>query len=175
MRLIPLVFAVLLAIGPARAQDWKEHTYADDSFSITFPAEPKIEKTTYQAPNGRPVGARVYSVMQGDGVFKMTVADLSETGLDETAVMTHAIKSLTDGRQVKLDIPHRIRRVYGRQLSIAAPDGSTSSVAVFYHKGRLYQLEGIALTADASGGAVRFQQSLDFRDNGSNRPGGRRN
>jgi hypothetical protein len=55
--------------------------------------------------------------------------------------------------------------VFGRQLSIQAPDGSRSSVAVFYHNQRLYQIEGKALAAGtATADAIRFQQSLVFTD-----------
>jgi len=55
-------------------------------------------------------------------------------------------------------------------LSIAGPDGSRSSVAVFYHKRRLYQIEGTVLpTATATSDAIRFQQSLSFTDDSTNR------
>ena len=36
--------------------------------------------------------------------------------------------------------------------------------AVFYHKRRLYYIEGKALTADNAFDALRFQQSLTFTD-----------
>jgi len=42
------------------------------------------------------------------------------------------------GGEVKFDIPHRIVRVYGRQLGILGADGSRSTVAVFDYKGRLF-------------------------------------
>jgi hypothetical protein len=43
-------------------------------------------------------------------------------------------------------------------------DGGYSYVAVFYHKNRLYQIEGTAFVAGgwAETEAMRFQQSLDF-------------
>jgi hypothetical protein len=73
--------------------------------------------------------------------------------------------------EIKVDIPHRISRVYGRQLSIAAADGSHSSVAVFFHKQRLYQIEGTVLPngTNATSDAIRFQQSLSFTDDSTNR------
>ena len=145
MRPIIIILAVFFAGGPAAAQSWKEYAYPDDAFSVAFPADPKIETTTYQAADGRPFEARVYSVSQDGGVFKMTVADLTDPAMEETAVLDHAVKALSQGGEITVDIPHRISRVYGRQLSIAAPDGSRSSVAVFYHKRRLYQIEGTAL------------------------------
>jgi hypothetical protein len=58
MRLIACILAVFAAAAPAAAQDWKTYTYSADGFSVAFPAEPKIEPTTYPAPGGRIVDAR---------------------------------------------------------------------------------------------------------------------
>jgi hypothetical protein len=173
MRSIIFILAALVANGPAAAQSWQEYSYPDYAFSIAFPAAPQIETTTYQAANGRAVPARVYSVRQSNVVFKMTIADLAGANLEEGAVIDHAIKTMSAGGEVKVNIPHRIYRVYGRQLSIIGADGSRSSAAVFDYKGRLYQIEGKALVggnANESGfDTIRFQQSLTFTDGGSNR------
>jgi hypothetical protein len=68
-------------------------------------------------------------------------------------------------------LSHTGRHCDGRQLSIVGPDGSHSSAAVFFHKGRLYQIEGKALTGnEAASYAIRFQQSLVFTGGESNRP-----
>ena len=171
MRPIPFIAALFFAASPAAAQSWREFAYPTDFFSVAFPADPKVETTTYQAADGRPVEARVYSVSQDGGVFRMTVADLPDPAMQESAVHDHAVRTLSQGSEIKVDIPHRISRVYGRQLSIAAPDGSYSSVAVFYHKQRLYQIEGTVLptAANATSDAIRFQQSLAFTDDSTNR------
>ena len=164
MRLIAFIVALFLAGGAAAGQDWKEYAYPDLSFSVAFPAEPKIEITTYQASDGRSFEARIYSVTQDSGVFKMTVVELPDAGMDENALISHAVKTMTSGGEIKLDIPHRIRRVYGRQLSIAGADGSHSYAAAFYHKKRLYQIEGKGFVAGgyAEVDAMIFQQSLDL-------------
>ena len=101
----------------------------------------------------------------------MTVVDLSEVQTEEKAVIDYAIRTLAQGGEIKLDIPHRISRVYGRQLSIAGQDGSHSSIAVFYYQKRLYQIQGLALPSgeDATAEAIRFQQSLVFTNNAANR------
>jgi len=171
MRAITIILAMFFAGGPAAAQSWKEYAYPADAFSVAFPADPKVETATYQTADGRPAEARVYSVSQEGGVFRITVADLPDSATQETVVLDHAVKTLSQGGEIKLDIPHRISRVYGRQLSIAAPDGSRSSVAVFYHKRRLYQIEGTALpgASNATSDAIRFQQSLSFTDDSTNR------
>jgi hypothetical protein len=165
MRLIAYILAAVVAGGPTAAQSWMEYSYPDYAFTVSFPAEPKIETTLYQAADGRPAPARVYSVTENNSVFKMTIVDLSNAALEESAVIDHAIKTLSRGGEIKLDIPHRISRVFGRQLSIQAADGSHVSVAVFYYKGRLYQIEGTALaTGNTTADAIRFQQSLVFTD-----------
>jgi hypothetical protein len=163
MRPIAFILALTLA-GPAMAADWTEFTYPDFSFTVHFPAAPKVESAIYQAPDGRSLEARVYSVTQDSGTFKLTIADVPQGGTDETALVGHAIKSLTQGGTIKLDIAHRIRSTYGRQLAVAGADGGYSYVAVFYYQKRLYQIEGKAF---ASGGqaevdAMIFQQSLDL-------------
>jgi hypothetical protein len=105
-------------------------------------------------------------------LFTMTIVDLPNTAMEESAVIEHAIKALSGGGEIKVDIPARINQVYGRQLSIVRADGSHLSIAVFYHKGRLYQIEGKAFFTgnDATPYVIRFQQSLDFSGDESNRP-----
>jgi hypothetical protein len=166
MRLIALALAMFVAVGPAAAQSWREYSYPDYFSAVSFPADPKIENTTYQAADGRSVEARVYSVTQGNAVFKMTIVDLSETTIEESAVINHAIRTLSQEGEIKLDIPYRISRVFGRRLSIMGADGSHSSVGVFFYKRRLYQIEGKVLATgdDAGANAIRFEQSLVFTD-----------
>jgi hypothetical protein len=183
---VAVVLALLIAAASAGAQEaqepqeiqeaqeaptWKEYAYPRDFFSVAFPADPKVETGAWQAADGRAVTARVYAAAQGGGVFRMTVADLPDPALQDSAVLDHAVRMLAQGKTIKVDISHRINRVYGRQLSLTAPDGSYSSVAVFFHKQRLYQIEGTALpgAANASADAIRFQQSLAFTDGATNR------
>jgi hypothetical protein len=164
MHLIAFVVALLLLAGPAVAKDWMEYAYPDHSFTVAFPAEPRIEPTTYQAADGRAFAARTYSVSLDGSLFKLTVVDLPDTNANGDALVGHAVKALTDGNQIKLDIPHRIRSTYGRQLAVARSDGSFTYVAVFFHKKRLYQLEGIAPVGggEAEVDAMIFHQSLDL-------------
>jgi len=171
MRRIATVLAILIASGPAMAQSWKEYPYPSYSFGVSFPAEPTAEDKTYQAPDGSQAEARVYSVTQPSSVLRMTIVDLSSKDMEEQAVIDHAIKTLTGDGEVKVNIPHRISRVYGRQLSITGRDGSHDSVAVFYHRKRLYQIEGLALPngPDGTADAIRFQQSLIFTNGAANR------
>ena len=169
MRLIAFALAAFVAGGPAAAQNWQEYSYPAYSFTVAFPADPQTETTTYRLPDGRSVEAHVYAVSQNDSVLKVMVAELGNTGLDESAVIDHATKTLSEGGEVKINIPHRVYQVYGRQLSILGADGSRSTVALFDFNGRLYQIEGKALRGGNPLDMLRFQQSLVFTGGGSNR------
>src|SRR5215470_13007233 len=169
MRSIPFILAAFAFSAPALAESWEEYSYPEYAISVAFPTNPKIETATYEVADGRSVPARVYSVRQDKGEFKMTVADLANTGLDENAVIDHAIKILSANGEVKVNYPHRIYGVYGRQLSLLGKDGSRSMVAMFDIMGRLYQIEAKVLPGGNEFELVRFQQSLVFERDVSNR------
>jgi hypothetical protein len=164
MRLITFIVAIITASAPAGAQGWKEYEYPNEGFTVAFPVEPKVETTSYQASGGRLVEARVYSALQEGGEFKVTVADLSQTEMSEGNVMAYAILMLSRGGEVKIDIPHSTRRIVGRQASIDGVDGSQIYASVFFHNGRLYQIEGTVPAGGSTADAIRFQQSFDFTD-----------
>ena len=169
MRIIALAVAAFVVSGPAAAQSWEEYSYPEYAFSVAFPANPKIETTTYEVAAGRSVSARVYSAHQEKSQFKMTVADLANTGLDEKAVIDHAIKTISQGGTVRVNIPARIYQVYGRQLTVEGADGSRSMVAMFDIMGRLYQIEAKGLPGGNEFELTRFQQSLVFERGVTNR------
>jgi hypothetical protein len=164
VRLTACILVALFTASPVAAQGWKTYRYPAYSCAVAFPADPKVETTTYRAADDRAVEAHVYSVAQGNSVLRMTVIELAGAPVEDTAAIEHAVSTLTQGHEVKLDIPHHIGAVQGRQLSITRSDGSRSFAAVFYRKWRLYQIEGVALASDqnALADAIRFQQSIEF-------------
>jgi hypothetical protein len=164
MRLITFIVAIFVASTPAGAQGWKEYEYPNETFTVDFPAEPKVETTSYQAPGGRLVEARVYSVLQEGGEFKVTVADMSDTKESEGDVMAYAVFMLSRRGELKFNIPHSTRRVIGRQASIGGIDGTQTYASVFFHNRRLYQIEGTVPAGGSTADAFRFQQSFDFTD-----------
>src|SRR5215467_5556555 len=164
MRLIAFVLAAFVISGPAAAQSWKEYNDPQRDFTVLFPTDPQIQNTTHQIADGRAVAARVNS-----GIFTVTVSELGNANLDEKTVIDYAVKQLTAGNEVKVDLPHRIYSVYGRQLSLAGRDGSRSTVAVFDTNGRLYQIEAKVLPGGNDIDLIRFQQSLVFDRKLSNR------
>src|ERR1700738_921913 len=73
MRVIPVVFAAFVVSSPAFAEGWEEYAYPDYFFAVAFPANPRVETTTYHVADNHSVPARLYSVRQANVVFKMTV------------------------------------------------------------------------------------------------------
>ncbi len=164
MRLIAFIVAIIAASAPASAQGWREYQYPNEGFTVAFPAEPKVETSSYRAAGGRLVEAHVYSAVQEGGEFKVTVADLTQTELSEGNVMAYAVLMLSRGGEVKFDIPHSTRRIIGRQASIEGADGSQTYASVFFHNRRLYQIEGTVPAGGSTADGIRFQQSFDFTD-----------
>jgi hypothetical protein len=169
MRSIPFILAAFAFSAPAVAQIWEEYSYPEYAISVSFPARPQIETTTYQIAEGRSVPAHVYSVRQDKGEFKLTIADLANTGLDEKAVIDHAVKALSQGATVKVNVPARIYQSYGRQLTVEGADGSRLMAGVFDIMGRLYQIEAKVPHSGSEFELTRFQQSLVFDRGVSNR------
>jgi hypothetical protein len=145
MRSIAFILATFVASAPAAAQGWEEYSYPDYAFSVAFPAHPQVVRTTYQVGDSLLVPARIYSVRQTNVVFRMMLAELEGTNLEESAVVDHAIKTLSQAATVRLNIPASIYQVYGRQLTIDGADGSRSMVQLFDNNARLYQIEAKVL------------------------------
>jgi hypothetical protein len=164
MRLIAFIVALFVASAPAGAQGWKEYEYPNETFTTSFPAEPKIETTTYRAPGGRLVEARAYSVLQEGGEFKVTVADMPDIEDSPGNVMAYAVFMLSRRGELILNVTHVTRRIIGRQAIIEGADGRQTYVSVFFHNRRLYQIEGTVPAGGSNTDAFRFQQSFDFTD-----------
>jgi len=172
MRLIGFVVAALALSGAAVAQvsnDWVEFSAPDMSFTVSFPVVPQVQNTTYQVAAGRSVPAEVYSARTSNGIFTVTVADLANSGLQENAVIDFAVNKMSAGGEVKVNFPHRIYQVYGRQMSVAGKDGSHSTIAMFDTNGKLFQIEAKVLPRGNDVDLIRFQQSLIFDRKLSNR------
>jgi hypothetical protein len=163
LRLLAFAAVIVLIGSPVNAQTWREYRYG--GFAIQFPAQPTIETGTYATAEGTSVGARIYSARQDGALYRVTVADLSGAHLSEAQALSDAIGHLASSGEVVVDVPHRVNRVFGRQLSIVGHDGSRSAIALFYRNRLLYLVEGTILPTNddfMSSDGVRFQQSLRF-------------
>lgn len=168
MRLIAFILALVIS-GPAAAE-WKEFNSVAEGFGVVFPADPDVDNVAmFEIVPGKMLAAQIYSARYANSLFKMTVVDARDAGLQEAAVIDQALKRLTQGGELKINIPHRIYRTYGRQLSVARPDGSLTTAAVFFANDRLYQIESAKFAGGSETDAIRFHQSLTFDRNVANR------
>jgi len=170
MRLIAFVIAALVVSGPASAQ-WKEYGYANQGFGIAWPAEPNIEEVAmFEAVPGKMVPATIYSLNHNNSLLKVTVIEGRDANLQEDAVVRNAVQKLTQGGRVTFDYPHRIYRIYGRQMSVArANEGSVTQVVLFFANERLYIVESKRMRGGDDVDLIKFQQSLTFDRNVKNR------
>ena len=163
--IIVAVFTATLGGSAVAQSTWQEYTYPDQQFAVSFPAEPTVSAVSYLAADGKMLPETLYSVQQDTAVFRVAVIDFSNTVTDGTAAMNQAVAALSEKGDVKLNIPARVQRNYGRYLNVAGTDGSHTIAAVFFGNNRLYEIEGTvpASNPDAlSGEMIRFQQSLRF-------------
>jgi hypothetical protein len=169
MRLFVLLSSVMgIWTSAAVADTWTEYTYPELGFVVSFPADPVMETLPYRAPDGTTAKEILYSVRQGTGIYKVAVVDMSNVAIDGATAIDQAVNQLRINSEVRLDIPARVNRNRGRQLSLVGDDGSHSAVAIFFADHRLYQVQGIVLADSedpSSGDAIRFQQSLRFIGN----------
>jgi len=170
MRFIAFVLAALFISGPAAAQQWKEYAYIVEGFAVSFPNEPQVEDVEmYQIIPGKNVPAHIYSSSFNGGTFKVTVADARDGNLQEGPVLDNAVNKLTQGGTKKIDFPHRIYRIYGRQFSVERPNGGLTTAAVFFANERLYVIESTRPRGGNDSDLIKFQQSLVFDRNVANR------
>jgi hypothetical protein len=172
MRLIAFVLAAVAMVvsGPAAAQ-WKEYGFANMGFGIAFPADPNIEEIPmFEASPGKMVPATIYSLDHNNSNLKVTVVEGRDANLSEDAVTQHAVQKLTQGGRVTFDFPHRIYRIYGRQMSVERPNqGSVTQAVVFFANERLYVVESTRNRGGDDTDLIKFQQSLTFDRNVKNR------
>lgn len=174
MRLIAFVLAAAVAgivSGTAVAQaQWREHGYANQGFGIAWPGEPNIKEVEkFEASPGKMVPATIYSMDYNKSRLQVTVMDGRDANLNEDAVIRHHVAKVTQGGRVTFDFPHRIYRIYGRQMSVARPDGSVTQAVFFFANERLYLVEATRMRGGEDIDLIKFQQSLTFDRNVRNR------
>jgi hypothetical protein len=168
--LLAAASAILLA-GAAQAQSsWMEYTYPDSGFAVSFPASPAVGRMKVKTPAGTDADETLYAVQQRDSIFRISVTDFRDGMVDGNAAIDRAVAELAQRGSVTLNLPARVNRNRGRQLSLTGKDGSHSTIAIFFGDHKLYEIEGTTLASNsdpASGNLIRFQQSLRFTGEGA--------
>ena len=155
-----MILSALMAAALAHA--WTEYAYRDTGVAISFPAPPSEGQSAYPAGE-RPVPATVYSLQLGAEEFSLAVADFAGRPREQARAVRDALAMLTDGGEVKENLPACVDGRSGRSLTLAGKDGSRARVSVFSMGKQIYFLEArIPPGAGDPAEAVRFQQSLRF-------------
>jgi len=158
------------AVLRAAAAQWKEYGFANQGFGIAFPREPNIEEIAmFEAVPGKMVPATIYSLRYNNSLLKVTVIEGRDANLNEDQVVQNHVRKITQGGRVTFDFPHRIYRIYGRQMSVARPDGSVTQAVFFFANERLYLVESTRNRGGDDVDLIKFQQSLTFDRNVRNR------
>jgi hypothetical protein len=172
MRLIVFVLAAFIASGPAAAQQllppWKLYPEPVEGFLLTFPGEPEIEYTKWDLVPGRPAEASVYSVRYNNSLFRMTIVDGAGSFLKEDPIVAQAVAKLAAGGQLRHNEPTRVYQVYGREISVGRPDGTSTLAVLFYVNQRLYIVDTTGPPSEDSN-MFLFLRSLSFDSHVSNR------
>ncbi|MDA1185180.1 MAG: hypothetical protein O2930_11120 [Acidobacteria bacterium] len=191
MRLIALVSAafVLLASGPAFAQEWIEYASQEDFFTVNFPVEPTVREITFPTEYRATLPARVYSAENGRSRYSVTVVDYTDIqavharrleGCDGASrteanlctnpwvgelrgALDYAVAEFLQRDAKVTDYSYyNAERVEGRRLQITNADRSRTFAAIHMHENRLYIFEGTVPQGAPPPGL--FQQSLGFID-----------
>src|SRR5579863_2982245 len=100
VRLGVAVLAGLVFCGGASAGSWQEYVYADYGFAISFPDAPKIQGGRFPLPDGSQVPARIYSVTQPDGDYRVVIADFANRPESENTIIDTAEAGLKRNGEV---------------------------------------------------------------------------
>jgi hypothetical protein len=66
---------LLLAVVPARGQEWLEFVSREDGFKVNFPSPPAVTATTYMSEYGAALPAKVFRVARDQERYSVTVVD----------------------------------------------------------------------------------------------------
>ena len=193
MRLVPISIALAVSIsGSLFAQEWIEFASREDRFTCNFPSQPKVTQSTYQSEHGAALPARVYSAVQGQSRYSVTVVDYSQI----QRILTEKSKSCPAGAEPCLGQPgdeghwkadlrgalihaswklmqrdakltsfvwNFVDLVEGLQLQLTNnSDKSRTFAGVYMHENKLYIIEGTVPAGYPEPGL--FQQSLGWLD-----------
>jgi hypothetical protein len=136
----------------------------EGGFSIRFPQPPSVEQGSYRTEAGITVPATLYSLRQGETLYRVTAAHMWETEADLPDVAVDEASRLWAGQgAVTKDISISLMNGQcGRDIAVRRPDGGTASAKIFFPSSqhRLYLVE----VAHGSGAAPAVDAEGWFRD-----------
>ncbi len=170
-----ILMAGLLLPLAALAQEWQAYSYADPGFSIEFPGEPVVQTSRFKNALGMSLPMTRYELRQDRIVYSLTVVNYSRTNADALTTIVETERAFGASGKISGSNGARVRRVFGRQFTLDGNDGSRSAIAIFFVDKHLYTVIGQALApnpGERTDDAIRFDQSLQFADDGGGWFGG---
>ena len=192
MRILISTALALSISGSLFAQEWIEFASREDRFTCNFPSQPKVTEITYRSQHEADLPARVYSAMQGQSRYSVTVVDYGQA----QRILTEKAKSCPAGAEPCLggpgDVGHWkadvrgamsyaawqlmqrdarltlfvwgvVDQVEGNQLQLTNnTDKSRTFAGIYMHENKLYIIEGTVPPGYPEPGF--FQQSLGWLD-----------
>lgn len=168
---------------PTGVGGWITYVSRQDRFALNLPGQPKVEEFVYSSPAGSPWKARRYTSEHQGYQYKMTVVDMSTTGLtpdkdqfrnvarpasEKSGAMAHALWNLRKTGKVLVDAYEELQVIPGFKLEVELPDGRMNIAEVHTHYDFLYITECISPKGAVPGYDV--QASLELLDADGNVP-----
>ena len=160
-----LATALALAVMPAQAAWHGYYNKQGVAFSFAAPGQLKAEKSTYHSAMAGERNSVVFTSVEDNVEFKITVVDIPGRASDEAALIKEASAAYQDRAKVLLDEDARIESSYGRKLTVDLPNnGGRSMSAIYFKDNHLIQLQATVLPGGDIQSAYmgRFVDSLSF-------------
>lgn len=169
-RIIPtsipaLAIALALAITPAEAAWHGYYNKQGVAFSFAAPGEVKGEKSTYHSAIAGERASVLFTSVEDNIEFKVTVVDFMGHAGDQDALIKEASAAYQNRTNILLDTEARVESSYGRKLAVDLPgNGGRSMTAIFFKDNHLIQLQATVLQGgdEQSAAMGRFVDSLAF-------------
>jgi hypothetical protein len=167
-------FAILVSClsvsRTAAAQDWLEYENREYGFAINFPSEPTFEDMEYISPTGELLPARVFTSVEGDAIYKVTVVEFSSRPGEHHIAISHAADAMRASGEVIFEAISDLDEIYGPQFYIVTEDQREKLATIVFFRENLFIAEGSVPQGSAP--PSQFQQSMGLVNADGTRPTG---
>lgn len=154
----------------ASAQDWLEYQNREYGFEANIPSEPTYEDTQYTSPTGETLPARIFTTVEDDAIYKVTVVDYSSRPGEHHIAVGHAADAMRASGEVIYEVISDLDEMYGPQFYIFTEDQREVLSTIVFWRERLIIAEGSVPQGSAP--PSQFQQSLGLVNADGTRPTG---
>jgi hypothetical protein len=143
--------ALVLVLGTSQAwsQEWALYLAFDDLFSIDFPGEPAIRKTTYKTEDGNTLPANVYTAKDEFGTYSVTAVNWATAEAQQKVTYQNCMATtgnLRGGENPGICSPNRTRgEISGATLFAVGPFLRRDSKVQRFAQSPLDGVEGVGI------------------------------